>query len=563
MPTVKLALDADATVSGYWSDGTANVELTASLRNTGDLRTEDSHRVAVTCRRAGEAIDGCGSELSISLSDGFGPTDKALVLRVPVGEMSFRFDYGGDEPATLQFDVPERILGVDRDVWACFSDTSNIGTAMRWPEGVGCAGWDSETIRKWDQTSPVKVWADGPRSFMSIFEDVLGYLSPLLGLEFEWVPSEQRAAFVAHIGLSVAEARRRGVYCREGNLGCASYSPSATGEIENGDIAVFNVWDPESDYGELTPYAQRLTLNAVIHEALHALAAVAHRSEPDSVMTIRSFRRTKPSPMEEALLRLYGHPLVAPGMTMEEIKRLIVFSDALIDPVEDPDLAEWKQVTQAYRVLREAGSAEFNVRSSFSACGMTFGWADYAISDPARQHRHDHAGWVMVDDGSNHFYYIHQPVLGVYEYWSRSNDEWMLSSRDRYDDSTPGWRSTLSDPHVMITNVLHYADWTQAKLAIDPGGLATLRFELNTVEHGRLEVVIALDAETYVISEYGMDGNWRTRRAGDIESRQRMVNTTTGSRCQRRSGKAQPSLMAAPPLPWRPHRALFRSKEPG
>ena len=505
MPTVKLTLDADATVTGYWSDGTANVELAASLRNTGDLRTEGSHSVAVTCWRAGEAIDGCGSELSISLSDGFGPTAKAVTLRVPMGEVSFRFDYGGDEPTTLEIDVPERILGVDRDVWACFSDTSHVGTAMQGEEGVGCAGWFSETIRKWDQTSPVKVWAAGPQSFVSKFYDVLGYLSPLLGLAFERVPTESEAALVAHIGYTREEADELRVSCSYGTLGCASSDPNELGEVKRARMAVHNHSDLGPEFEDIGSRWQRVVVNAIVHEAVHALGSIRHRSEPDSVMNNRTFLRTAPSPMEEALLRLHGHPLVAPGMTIEEIERLIVFSDELIEPEEDVDLTKWKLVTNAYKVLREAGSAEFRVRSSFSACDMTFGWADYAISDLAREYRHGHAGWTMVNDGSDHFYYIRHSGLGVNEYWRRSNDAWTLSSHQRYADATSGWRSALSDPHSMMVNVLHYTDWTDAKLEIDPGGLATLRFELNTVEHGRLDVVIVLDPGTYVISKYSMD----------------------------------------------------------
>ena len=76
VPKVALALDADATVAGYWSDGTANVEIAMSLRNEGDLGVEDAHPVAVTCLQGGKVINGCGSETRISLSDGYGPPHK-------------------------------------------------------------------------------------------------------------------------------------------------------------------------------------------------------------------------------------------------------------------------------------------------------------------------------------------------------------------------------------------------------------------------------------------------------------------------------------------------------
>ncbi len=133
-------LDADATVAGYWSDRTANVEIAMSLRNEGDRGVEDAHPVAVKCLQGGNVINGCGPETRISLSNGYGPTAKSLTLRVPMGEVSFELDYGGDGPGTVAINVPERILGVDRDVWACFSDTSHVGTAWSSEEGVGWRG---------------------------------------------------------------------------------------------------------------------------------------------------------------------------------------------------------------------------------------------------------------------------------------------------------------------------------------------------------------------------------------------------------------------------------------
>ena len=484
---------------GYWSDGTANVELTASLRNDGELRADDAHRVAVTCWEDGQVINGCGSELSLSLSDGFGPIAKALKLRVPMGEVSLQLDYGGNEPTTLAIDVPERILGVDRDVWACFSDTSHVGTAWWGREGVGCAGWFSETVRKWDQTSPVKVWAAGPESFIAVFRDVLDDLSPVLGLEFEGVATESEADFVAHIGHTPAEASAIGVYCGPAFLGCASWSRNELGVIESARIAVYN--HRGTEFEELGSWDQKRSLNAIIHEAIHSLSAVSHRSELDSVMTIKHFRRWKLSPMEERLLQLHAHPLVKPGMEMSVIERLIVFSDELIDPQVDVDLTKWKLVTHAYNMLREAGSAKFRVRSSMPDCNSEFGWADYTVSDVIRSGRWSRFGWVTVDDGSNHFYTSQSPN----EYWHLSSGRWSQVSPKRYGDATYGWRSKLADPHSMIENILLYADWTDANLATDPSGLATLRFKLDTIEYGRLDVVIVLDRETYVISQYGMD----------------------------------------------------------
>ena len=54
-PAVALVLDSEATVTGYWSDGSANVKVTVSLRNEGNLQLSSPVQVAVTCSQDGEA----------------------------------------------------------------------------------------------------------------------------------------------------------------------------------------------------------------------------------------------------------------------------------------------------------------------------------------------------------------------------------------------------------------------------------------------------------------------------------------------------------------------------
>ena len=203
-PAVALVLDSEATVTGYWSDGSANVKVTVSLRNEGNLQLSSPVQVAVTCSQDGEAVDDCDGVMRVALPDGFSPGSGALTLQVPKGEVSFEFDYSGDEPTTLEINVAERIVGVDRDVWKCFSDTVDWD-GLTPQELVRCAGWHSAEvpIQKWDRASPVKVWASGPESFIGVFKNVLDDLGPVLGLEFEWVSTEAEAEFVADIGYTL------------------------------------------------------------------------------------------------------------------------------------------------------------------------------------------------------------------------------------------------------------------------------------------------------------------------------------------------------------------------
>ena len=495
-PAVALVLDSEATVTGYWSDGSANVEVTVSLRNEGNLQLNSPVQVAVTCSQDGETVDDCGGVMRVALPDGFSPGSGALTLRVPPGDLSFTFTYGEDRSTVLDIDVPIRIAGVDRDVWECFSDTKDYAELTP-QEFTGCAGWWSAEvpIQKWDQASSVKVWASGPESFIGVFKNVLDDLGPVLGLEFEWVSTEAEAEFVADIGYTLEEGS---YYASPIEIASASIGDAnEMGELERFRIRIKDTWEGVA-FHELPESRQNFLVHVFTHESIHTLSSMDHRTEPDSIMDIYSLRRLELSPMDERLLRLHGHPLVKPGMAMPEIEALIVFNDELIDPQFDADLTKWKLASNAYRVLRQAESATFKVRSS--DCNEEFGWADYTVFD---LESHSFA-WLGIDDGSDRFY-VYGGRRSADEYWHRSQGGWSQVSLQRYVDATPGWDDELSDPHSMIANVLRYADWADAGLVTGPDGLATLEFELGTVRGARWEVVIVLDPETGVIREYSTD----------------------------------------------------------
>ena len=523
---VKLALDANATVVGYWSDGTADVEIAATLRNEGDLGLDHAVRVDVTCDHHAEVINDCGQGASVSLPDGYGPMTETLTMRLPAGEVSFEIDYGGESVRTLSADVPKRIVGVDRDVWECFSDTSRL----TWDEdeGIGCAGWSRQTILKWGRESPVRLWLNGPDGFAAEFKDVLTSLSPIVNLQFEWVDARSDADVSAYIGLTFTEVEAEGVYCRSiDSFGCAATKTlRASGRIVAGEIIVYNLWpDRGQDFSDFDDWYRSRFRSAMIHEAVHLFARMLHRTESFSIMNSATHHRAELTPMDEALLRLHGHELVKPGMTIADIKRQIVFSDDLLDPQPiDPRLQAKILVSNAYRGLREATSARFRVRSSSPSCAEEFGWADYYVGN--LMDRHPLFGWVRIDDGENH-YYVLQTHSGEFEYWRQSGPGWAAVSLARFSDAVDGWRGELSDPHHMLESILYYADWRDVGVSVDPDGRATLRFELDMTRGaglssaGGVEVVVVIDEETYALLEYSMEWGLSNERCDtyQIEAR--------------------------------------------
>ena len=505
-PAVKLALEAETAVSGYWSDGTASVELTPSLRNEGYREFGDVQEIAVACVQGGMTIDGCGAELAISLLDGFGPAAaETLTLRVPAGAVTFRMDYGGDGPAVVEIDVPERILGVDREVWKCFSDRPGIEA-----DEEGCGGWYSDTIIKWDQDAPVKVWATGREGYIGILEEALKELSPLLNLEFERVDAKADADLRAHVGITVSGAKKADVYCAH-SWGCARRHYSR-GVVTN---ATVGVWLNESEWFSEIGLLDEMVKRTTVHELLHALVPISHRTEPASIMNSHTLRTAALSPMDEALIRLHSHPLVKPGMTMPEVEDLIVFSDELLDPpqtqAEGPDAYEIAR--RAYVALQEAGSARFRVRGSWSGrrCAHEYGWADYEIANFGDAH----ARLVHFDDGVDHFYLIDATDdTGRDEYWSGSGGRWLQVDRGEVFDKT-NWREAFSSPHIMLASILYFAGEGDIGVSRSDGEVR-LTVEVNnaymSLDWSRdetLSAFLVLDEETYEIEEYTMTWHFR------------------------------------------------------
>ena len=324
-PAVMLGLDAEATVAGYWSDGTANVDVTFFLSNRGYREFEDVRQVAVTCLQDGRTINNCNGRFGVSLPDGFGPAAaEPLTLRAPAGAVVLRMDYGEDESATVEIDVPQRVLGVERNVWECFSDRPG----GRYPDDeAGCGGWYADTIVKWDQDTFVTVWATGREDYIAVLDEVLDELSPILNLNFVHVRSREDANFEAHMGVTISEAVAADVYC-EHSWGCASWNPYLDAVTD----ATIGVWINEDEWFSDVGLLDEAIKHTTLHEVVHALVPMNHRVGPASLMNAGGLRLAALSPMDEALIRLNSHPLVKPGMTMPEVRDLIVFSDELLDP---------------------------------------------------------------------------------------------------------------------------------------------------------------------------------------------------------------------------------------
>ena len=526
---VSLILEAETEIAGYWSDGTAGLNVTVTLRNVGTLKFTGSQRVSIHCPTN---EDGCRwpvgipipREILISLPDGFGPVSAELALKVPMGATTLQFDYGGDDPVMLKVDVPERILGVEREVWDCYADRPEGGVPGFDQWTGGCGGWNGGTVGKWLSDAPVKYWATGHESYVALLEEALKKLAPLLNLEFQQVERQYDADLWAFVGIlrDEAESYDFGVsdwYVTD--TGGFASAGTRAGEVLSGRLVVWMRDDYTPD--DWSVRGRNTAYSTTVHELLHAMTTIGHSTRRGSRIGGSSVKWL--SPMDEALVRLNSHRLVQPGMTMEEVRALVVLRDELVDapPAQEPDALG--MLWRASISLANAGTVRFKVRGGWrTGCNLTFGirrgWATLTIASKAPNGTsHDFPGFARIAHFTDHnvtFTRIWTNATGEWRwhYWMENAGTWESVEWEEAADATY-WAirpSKLPDTMESLLNDFRPGGIT---IADRSNGTVTLRATLDhtyptyPTTWGPRETVefnLVLDDQTYEVKGY----TWRS-----------------------------------------------------
>lgn len=511
MPDELLILDAAATVEGYWSDGTANLGLKLTLRNEGNLAQVGSQSIEVTCTLGDNAIEGCSAATEISLPDGFGPVATDLTLRVPTGLLKIDIDYGGDARHFLSVNVPERILGVDRNTWECYSDRSVANNA----EGDhGCYGWYEPTVEKWRSGSTVRVWATGNDNYIRAFRETLDeQLSEVLNLTFEWVENERDADYVAILGVSKSDARPdRWANCAHA-WGCGGPIDVRGGEVRQADMILYHL-----DYHDrfLNDYAKlkRLLNGIFIHEALHGLAPTGHADRSGVALSVMRSAGYLTS-IDKAILSLNSHPLVEPGMAMSQVEPLIVFKDELLDPPKEPEPTPYDLMDRTLATLQKVDTVRMKIRGGWSGgrCDRRFGKRQWATLEIAGFDAPDDPRLAHLQDDNDRFFIFHSDEAAAargdgWQHWQESRGVWKLISREELWDSTAWWVRN-SKLHSTISELLQHYDQDDIELVEQSDGWMTLSAEYNPSEIGFFELkdeqltfTAVIDEDSYEVQRF-------------------------------------------------------------
>ena len=418
----------------------------------------------------------------------------------------------GPPPESPQIQT-NQIIGIDRKVWECFSDLSNLGTSRERDQGVGCGGWNSAKIAKWRQDIPIKIAVDAAPGFEPVVRAELARLESNTHWQFELVDDLGDTRFDVYVGHTMEELEERRIYCRhEDVFGCATTTAGFDNRIYNADVLVFNLWPRTSrNFNDFDSTRQQQFRSAILHELIHALSRMQHRTEPLSIMNPEVHHRAELSPMDEQLLRLHSNPLIESGMTMDEIEALIVFNDELESPLpQDPAFTAWKILDQSRSLLRGAASADYSLRASSETCEDGFGWADYQIGNVSRNRQLSE--WVRLTTGTDDLLALHEGTA-VGEYWRMGADGWRRTSRAAVSYVLPGWNGGLSDPHKLLDYTFNYVDWDVVGIATGGQGemLVTAELDLSqatdTPGSDALWVQFAIDPDSSVLSGYR--ARWR------------------------------------------------------
>ncbi len=325
----------------------------------------------------------------------------------------------------------------------------------------------------------------------------------MLNLDFEWVNTKTQAMLKAYVGVPATRNADIGFadYCEYERIAGCGGPDSYRGAIVT--TASLSVWldttDPPAEIKHVT-----------LHEALHALAAIHHRPSPLSIMNRGGqLRLSEMDDLDEAMLRLYGHPLVRPGMTKAQVEGLIVFANELLDPPPAVEENGVQLAKRAYAAFVEAGSARFRVQG---------GWAGsrgcskhtFAGSHAIGEFGNGNPNIVHFDSTARSIFFRCSESAG-WRYWRQTHGAWQETTIGAIYDET-NWRDGFTDAVDMLISVIRYAGAGAIAVTRGPSGQAEMSVTLNNAlvlpllwaSSATLQVSITLDTQTYKISRYEM-----------------------------------------------------------
>ncbi len=499
-PDISVLKGARAEVSRYLPGATADIAVTVPIR-----AYKKDYGIRLSCTKDSEPVDGCNRDAIFQLPDDIEPQIAIFDLTLPIGSYLLSVDRGDAATETIELKVRDIIASIDPELWKCFSGDEANDVRDRL-QGYGCAAWDTATIGKWDQSKPIRLWADGSDSYLNALRESLTELKPILNLQIEWVDDEKDADLVAHVGVSQAEWLQIGF-----SRACINAAGCADWKYDGPHIDSATIWIKEersSYYQDMDLLEERIRY-VIKHELIHVLVPMHHRAEPASIMNVtNNLGLPQLSAMDQALIRLHQNPAIEAGMTMKEVHQLIHVTDENESPHEiDSDQIGW----QAFASLQNARAASFEIQGSDRGCDAPrYGWSDYGIGEFGREN----ATLKRFTYAENTYYVFYHG--NKWEVWLDNGVRVMPSDANQLYAASGFW--IFNDKHILryLAALVYYPhlanlqilDRSESSVSIATELDSSFRF-LNLPEDEKIKLTFTIDNESFRVLDY----RWEHRRA--------------------------------------------------
>ena len=516
-PDIDPVFASEAELVGYYSNGDAAINVTTSLRNDGAEPIPGDYLIAITCFKDEEVVSTCGDVLTLELTDGYGPVSGSVMLRSPSGEINLDLDGGeivdvnktiADE---IEVSIPERIVGIDRGLWRCFSDTT---ASDEFPRG-SCSGRDGDVVSKWSQDEPVTIWINGLSAYSEQFQDTLQELAPQMNFTYQLVPDARRADIEVYVGITEEDARVLGFGRCDGFWGCTDYETDENGEVVAGEIVIFEINDAGLRQLGLINESIRY---AMLHSMMQVMVPLGYRDVPDSAMSIDTgLRFPTMSASDREIVRILTSPLVETGDTTADIESLVIFSDEVLDIQEPAPPTNIDIIENARLKLHDEGSVLYNMRGEWSGgtCIDRFGPSQVTVSEFS-----SHRGLrYRLTDASERFYAFWRSEDGRAEYWDGGTRTWRRFSVSDEQEliSETAWSPQFSDPMALLVSVLWFGEESLTEAARDDEGI---EFRIDRVrghvapewtDEAIISATFKIDPTNYEIINFNMTWQFDVR----------------------------------------------------
>lgn len=511
-PTTRIEITSDYAIRGYRHDGTAEVEATFSISNSGTEPYTDNIPVTLSCDSEQQKSYACNQQVITALEDGHSTDPIFISLALPQGSTTLTIDYKPGSSHKLDIQVPHKIIGVSRKTWDCYSDRSRANN----PENAhGCYGWGSNKVEKWQTNAIIKTWLTGDENYIKAFKEILEQqLAPALGLTFEYVETESEADLTAALGVPKNRSLPKEWQNCPHAWGCGGPSVIRDGRILSGHITIYHT--PLMNRFEDDPHLIQRAANGVfLHEALHALAPTGHANRHSVVLSIMG-HGSHLSHIDKAMLALNYHPLVKPNMSMKEVRELIIFDDQLIDTPPKEELTTKEFLERTFAAMLEIDTMRMKIKAQWTGggCNATLGKNDWATLETADFREIDDPRIAFLVDGKKKIFIFNSGKNegldndGWHHYYT-IGQKYRAINREQLWWTTTAWFVKNSKLHYTIWDVLRQHHDVHYKTIEQDENSTTIKIDYDSAEVGwlsdkpeRTTLTMTVDNKTLQVKEY-------------------------------------------------------------